>query len=457
MEEMLEMEVTGLAHDGRAVGRVDGRVVFARGGLPGQRIWVQITGSKKNFAEGECAVVLVEAPDAVPALCPHSAQCGGCPLQQMPLARQHYWKSRMLAEALVRIGKVPKPPLEPLRPSPQSWGYRNKMEFAFGVNAEGEMLLGLRGGGSHKIFDATQCALLPAGGLAVLAALRDEARQSGLDVCDAESGKGLLRFAVLRMPLALGKSGQPQILLSLITARGTAQQRVEVEALGKRLLLRCPQLTGFVHEERHAASLLAQGERRVCALGESILYESLGGVDFAVDAGGFFQVNTQAAEHLCALAGEMAQLQGQEILWDLYCGVGAPGLCLAGRAKALCGVESAPEAVNMAHRNAEALGFSHCHYQAGDVRALLPRLRGMGQPDVVLLDPPRAGLHADVVRNLLRVGPSRIIYISCNPGTLARDTALLAPAYTLARVVPVDLFPHTAHVESVSLFLPGAV
>ena len=461
MTDMLDLDVLSLSHDGRAVCRDGQRVIFARGGLPGQKIRVCLTHARKRFAEGQCVEVLAPAPDAVPAACAHAGACGGCPLQEMPISAQHYWKGRILTEALTRIGKVVDPPVEKIVPSPQSWGYRNKMEFAFapagGAGESAPLRLGLRSGGSHAVCDTRHCLLLPEGGMAVLDTVRRLAAHSGLPVWDEGTEKGCWRFVVLRMPRAAGIDGKPQVLVTVITGSVTdlagdeAAVRASVEALGRQLMEEHAQVTGFVHEERCSAALLAQGERTLCTLGVTELRESLGGRDFAVDHGGFFQVNTHAAEALCTLAQEMAGSHGSGVLWDLYCGVGAPGLTLAQGFQSLYGVESAPAAVAMAKRNAATAGFAHCRYEAGDVRRVLPRLP---RPHTVLLDPPRAGLHADVVRGLLKAAPQCMVYISCNPATLARDVALLDPAWRVARVVPVDLFPQTPHVESVTLLLP---
>lgn len=460
LPDMLELDVDALSHDGRAVCRHDQRVVFVRGGLPGQRILARIIHSKKNFAEAICEDVITPAPDAVPAPCAHARQCGGCPLQEMPAKSQLFWKERSLRDALTRIGKVTDAPVEALLPSPRAWGYRNKMEFAFGQDAaSGRLTLGLRHSGSHEVCDIQNCLLLPHGGMEALEALRLLAARSGLPswtrVQDTTESIGFWRFAVIRMPeagLPHASRNKPQLLINCITTPGTTAERAQVRALGAELMRALPSITGFVHEERRAPSLLAQGEHTVCTLGQKELHERLGGVDFVVDHGGFFQINTSAAEHLCELARDMAALTGTETLWDLYCGVGAPGLCMARDAKNLHGVEFAPRAVDMARRNAEAAGFAHCHYEAGDVRTHMDRLP---PPHVVLLDPPRGGLHPEVIKGLLRAAPRRMVYISCNPATLARDIALLAPTYRLARVVPVDLFPQTPHVESVSLLLPA--
>lgn len=480
--EMLELDVQALSHDGRAVCRDGQRVIFVRGGLPGQRILVRVTHAKKTFAEGVREAIITPAPDAIAAPCPHAQLCGGCPLQEMPSERQLYWKEHFVRDSLARIGKISDAPVEAIIPSPRSWGYRNKMEFSFGPaplgkeGAHGEagghsgLALGLRHSGSHTVCDTRHCLLLPEGGMEALDALRQLTAASGLPAWNAgdydaettdtpsSAGSGFWRFAVLRMPetpLPEEWGGNKQLLINCITATGNTEERAKVKALGQELMRRVPAVTGFVHEERRAPSMLAQGERTVCTLGRIKLHERLGGMNFIMDHASFFQVNTGAAEHLCDLAKDMAALYNaaeNKTLWDLYCGVGAPGLCMAAKATALHGVEYTPSAVEMAKRNAATAGFSHCHYVEGDVRL---RMKGLPKPHTVLLDPPRAGLHPDIIKELLRVKPRRIVYISCNPATLARDVALMAQGYKLSRVVPVDMFPQTPHVESVSLLLPA--
>ena len=446
----IAMDVLSLAHDGRAVCREGGKVVFVRGGLPGQRIQVRLTHEKKRFAEGQCVAVLRPAPDAVPAPCPHAGACGGCPLQEMPYASQLYWKSRILEQTLLRIGKLPSVPLQPIIPSPRPWGYRNKMEWAFANGAEGELLLGMRAAGSHAVVNIRDCLLPPPGGMDVARALRPLAAATGLPAweADAEQGHGFWRHAVVRMPQSGASNAPSPCLLTCITAPGDARARDAVKALGQELMARLPRLTGFVHEERRAPSMVAQGERTVLRLGETTLQETLGGLSFSLDHGGFFQINTDAAESLCATARRMAALRGTETLWDLYCGAGAPGLCLARDAAEVWGVEVSAPSVDRARRNAAAAGMTHCQYEAGDAATTI---HGWSAPHVVLADPPRAGMHADVIHRLLRAQPDKIIYISCNPATLARDIALLSAGYDVAEVVPVDLFPQTPHVESVTL------
>lgn len=466
IDDHCDLDVHALSHDGRAVGRVlidgaenaRGQVVFVQGALPGQRVRVRLIAVKKNFAEGQLVSVLTPAPDAQAPFCPHAADCGGCPLQEMPYSSQLYWKQRILTDALNRIGKLQDITVRDILPSPQEWGYRNKMEFAFGSDVQGNVFLGLRQRGTHDIVDVTHCKLMPPAAMKVLAHVRELAQKSNLDVWDAaEEGSGFWRFIVLRMPQSLPPapastdtatpSAAGQCLVYCITSRGTAKEQLIVKDLGHELMTALPEVTGFVHEVRDSCDNIPMGEKSLLRLGEDVLTEYLGGHSYEVGAKSFFQVNTGAAEHLCAAVTEGAALTGTEILWDVYCGVGAPGLTIAGTASRVYGIETSSQAVDMARKNASTAGYEHCAYAVGEAHILLRRLAG---PHIVLVDPPRAGLHGDVVKELLRARPKRIVYVSCNPATLARDAALLVQqGYTVGMVQPVDLFPHTPHVECV--------
>lgn len=459
--DQCDLDIHALSHDGRAVGRIfneqaanpHGPVVFVPGALPGQRVRVRLSAVKKSFAEGVLVSVLTPAPDAVAPACPHAAECGGCPLQEMPYSAQLHWKQRILTDALTRIGRLNDLKINDILPSPQPWGYRNKMEFAFTADVHGQLSLGLRQRGSHDVVDITHCKLMPESAMKVLDAVRKVAQESGLAAWDADDSSGFWRFAVLRMPQVTqaqaegeAKGGQ-QCLVCCITSRGTAKEQLLVKDMGHKLMAELPEITGFVHEVRDSVDNIPVGEKSLCRLGEDVLTEYLGGHSYVVGSKSFFQVNTGAAEHLCAAVVQGADLSGTEILWDVYCGVGAPGLSLAGKASRVYGIETSSQAVDMARKNAEAAGYTHCAYAVGEAHILLRRLAG---PHVVLVDPPRGGLHSAVVKELLRARPAKIVYVSCNPATLARDAALLVQqGYRVGMVQPVDLFPQTPHVETV--------
>ena len=495
MRDTLDLELDGLAHDGRGIGRLPapespggrGLTVFVAGGLPGQAVRCRVLRRKPRFLEAELLEVLRPAPEQTAPLCPHmtgnSGGCGGCPLQELAYARQLEWKSRLARDALMRIGGVDADALEAAwtatLPAPALVGFRNRMTFAFGSGAGG-LVLGQRTRGGVDVVPTPGCALLPPGGRELLAVALSAATASGLGAWRApgrRGGKGsgvqgFWRFLTLRQGWLPGEAS-PRWWAVCLTSPGGPAERAIVRALGERLLALegASRLGGFIHEERRKEDALALGERRVLCLDArgaenpeaAILRLPLGGRGFALDAASFFQVNTGAAEQLARALLAMAPESGQGLL-DLYCGVGAPGQLLAPRFAATLGIEADRRAVELARRNAADLHPSGCRYLAGDAGTLVTRLAA-GAPlpggardaklprwDTVLADPPRGGLAPAALDALLRLAPDRLLYVSCNPTTLARDAARFSAAYTLERLTAVDLFPHTPHLECCSLW-----
>ncbi len=507
---LLDLEITGLAHDGRGVARTGGgatsrgMAVFVTGALPGQHVRARVLRRKNAFLEATAVETLRAAPDAAPPICPHHAQCGGCPLQTMPYARQLHWKRVLALDALARIGGLDRAALDsllaPAAPSPALTRYRNKMEFAFGGGAGDALTLGLRRRNGRDVVSVPGCALMPPEAQAIVTATRELAANSGFaaHVPPAErhgggraarshgaalrrrtgEPSGFWRFLILRRGL-LGNLRAPRWWALCLTGPASAGQRAYVRGMGRELLAAFPHLAAVIHEERAAADGLACGERRVLTLdaagrdtpAAALLQLPLGGRLFTLDAASFFQVNTGAAQTLARTAAAMlAPPEGDRrpaALLDLYCGAGAPGLLLASGCAALLGLEQDERAVQLARRNAAALGAPHCRYRAGDA-AQLEQLVAAGKnalwdgmplpPDTrppradALLDPPRAGLAPRVLSALQALAPERILYISCNPSTLARDARSLQQTHILTTLAAVDLFPHTPHLECLSLW-----
>ena len=502
--------ISSLSHDGRGIARTPGGVVFVEGALPGQTVRARLLRRKARFAEARCEAVEQPGPEERPALCPHQEDCGGCPWQRLSRPAQLRWKVRLLCDALQRIGKFAAPPPEDILFASEESAFRNKMEFAFGTAADAadgsdetggpeRLCLGLRRRGGLSVLAVPGCRLLPPETLAVvrtaehlarelsardrsLCAYRPPARQrdgaAGGGGTSARSGTGFWRFLVLRRGLPPDSPLTPQAALAqpeswrawavCLTSPGNARQQAAVRALGEELLRRHTHLAGFVHEERRSDDALAQGEARVCCLsadgrhgaGAALLRLPLAGEWFTLDAASFFQVNTTAAQLLAREAVERllsAVFPGGPgapagKLLDIYCGVGAPGLLARRHFAETLGLEYDARAVNLARCNAAALG---CRGQwlAGDAGRLLARRRERpGHFAAALVDPPRAGMDGRALDALLALRPPHILYISCNPATLARDGARLASAYALHALRPVDLFPHTPHLETVSLW-----
>lgn len=524
------MAVQALAHDGRGVGRLGngdaacpgaisdptaGTVVFISGALPGQIVRAQAVRRKPRLIEAVALDILRPAPDAVPPLCPHQRICGGCPLQIMPYARQLDWKRQLALDALTRIGRLDRAMLESVleavHPSPRLREFRNKMEFAFGSDREGSLILGLRRRGSLEAIPVPGCVLLPPPAFEIVNAVRDLAARSNFApyvprserderaagqrghmdkgtqprrgaTCargraagrktrrQADGDHGFWRFLILRRGRTADNPA-PRWWALCVTSPGDRARRAAVRALGKNLLAAFPALAAFIHEERGSRENLAAGERRVLTLDDqgrerpeaALLHLPLADRVFSLDAASFFQVNTGAAQTLARLARDMLVPRtppGGGLL-DLYCGVGAPGLVLAPSFERVLGLECDARAVALARSNAAVMGLAHCRYLADDAAALDHRAGTDSGPisrtwDTALVDPPRAGLSPKALSNLLKLAPRRLLYISCNTATLARDAVLISSQYSLKRLAIVDLFPHTPHLECLSLWQRAA-
>lgn len=475
--DTLEIDLHGLSPDGRTVGRTsEGMTVFVRGGLPGERVLVRLNHVKKRMAEAELVRVLKPSSDERPAPCVHAEDCGGCPWQRLPGDRQLAWKERIVQDALRRLGRLELPE-GVIRPAlgvgdKAEWGYRNKMEFAFAQDENGSTRLGLRARSSRAVTEVTQCLLQTPRTMAVLEEMRGLCRRFGLRA--APSGRNtrertpkkktfsssvrpsdILRFVVIREPRAGG------CLVELITLP-SPQETANVRKLGEALMDAGLGVTGFVHSIRTDEADVAYGENTAFSLGEAGLSETLHlqgrDVTFTLDHNSFFQVNSAAAELLYNTAAELASplfsgeddLWGQEC-WDIYCGAGGLALTMSPHFSRVFGMESVAQAVELASANAKKLKEStKFHFVCGDAARLESIFRERGVPDLVVTDPPRAGMDERTVQALLKHRPPRLVLVSCNPATLARDLALLSQAYDIRAVQPVDLFPQTPHIETIA-------
>lgn len=474
--DTLELTLHGFSPDGRSVGRTDdGMTVFVQGGIPGQRISARLKAVKKRMAEAEMLAVVTHAEDERPAPCPHSHECGGCPWQCLPYDRQLDWKRRIVQDALRRIGRLDLPE-DIVRPvlfagdeSPAEWGYRNKMEFAFGSDESGRLRLGLRTRATRSVADVTGCRLQSPRTMAVLDALRELCSEAKLAAAPDSGDRrqparkeafsssvrqnNILRFAVIREPSGGG------CLVELITLPSPQEART-IRRLGEALLAGPWGVTGFVHSTRSAAAPVAYGEETLLTLGECRLAETLHlqgrPVSFQLDHSSFFQVNTRAAELLYNTAADMARalFQGNEDIWgrscwDIYCGVGGLGLTMAPHFESIFGMEAVAPAIELARVNAKQCDGTTFRFETGDAATLEKCFKRIGMPDLLVTDPPRAGMDEKTVQAILKHKPPRLVLVSCDPATLARDLALLAPAYQIHAVQPVDLFPQTPHIETV--------
>ena len=410
------------------------RRVIVKNTVQGQRVRVMVQKLRKSRAQGRLLEVIEKAPGEIEPACPHFGFCGGCTYQNLPYARQLEIKAAQIREIMQEAfndGCA----WEGIIPSPVQEGYRNKMEFAFGVSGDGGKALGLRERGSRNIVEVTGCLLQRPLTMRVLEAVRMLSNGAFHDLDG--------RFLVVREPNAGG------CFVELIVGAGGSLEAGE--RFAEALRAETPEVTGFALSERLAPSDVAYGERALYADGR--LEERIGDVRLQMGHNAFFQVNTPAAELLYAEAARFAALEElpDPVLWDVYGGVGSIGLYM-GRNARVVGIEEMPGAVRYARGNAKALGRKAYKVEQGDAKSVLGRLVKLGpKPDVVVVDPPRAGIDAKVAQQLAEAAPLRLIYVSCNPATLARAVARLAPAFRLKAARPVDLFPQTPHVETVAL------
>jgi len=443
-DQELELHVDSLAFGGNGVARLNGFVVFVRRGLPGDTVRARVTKVKRSHAEALAVDIVQPSDKRVEAPCAHYPACGGCRFQDLSYEAQLEAKEEQVRDALRRIGGIAEPPLESIMPAESEFFYRNKLEYSFTATPAGPALGFHRAGRWDEVLEIEKCWLTTDLGNAIRNAVRDWARAERLEPYDQAEHTGYLRHLVVREGRNTG-----QVLVQLVTAAGERFDRDEFV----EVLRRFPEVHS-IHWAVNETPAEVTNLPTTLLWGEEAIEESLCGLRFRVRPNAFLQTNTAMAERLYGLAGEFAALTGGETVYDLYCGIGTIGLTLAARALTVWGVEVSEESVACALENADLNGISNAAFFAGEAADALAELRERaGDPDVAVVDPPRAGLSNKAVRRLGRLEAPRIVYVSCNPTTLAGNVKELAASwgYTLERVQPVDMFPHTPHVEAVSL------
>jgi 23S rRNA (uracil1939-C5)-methyltransferase len=433
----LQLTIDRLAHGGAGVARSEGYVVFVRGAVPGDRVRARITKSKRSFGEADVVELLQPSPERVEPLAPHP----GAPWQVLPYERQLREKEDQVRDALARLGGFDAPPVEPIVPAVEQLRYRNKVEYSFGEDEEGELVLGFHRPGRFDVIDDVALDILASQRVDELrAAAKTWCREEGLTAWDRRSGNGLLRNLVVREGRRPG-----QLQARIVTSPGSSFRIDELAAA-------TPAGSFLWTRAESVAETTRDGQTQIVK-GSAHLEEELCGLRFRISPDAFFQTNTEMAERLYGAAAELAGLSGRERVLDLFCGIGTIALVLALDAGEVWGVEILEEAVADAIQNARVNGVDNAKFFAGDVRlAMRPLLEQSGKPDVLVVDPPRAGLSQKVVRRVLEAEARRIVYVSCNPTTLAPNARQMVDAgYELKTVRPVDMFPQTPHIESVAL------
>jgi 23S rRNA (uracil1939-C5)-methyltransferase len=443
-DQELELHVDSLAYGGNGVARLNGFVVFVRRGLPGDTVRARVTKVKRNHAEALATEILVPGPQRVAAPCAHYPACGGCRFQDLAYEAQVEAKAAQVEDSLRRLGAIAEAPLEPIVPAESIFHYRNKLEYSFTQTPNGPTLGFHQAGRWDAVLEIEQCWLTTELGNAIRNAVRAWAQEEKLEAYDQEQQTGYLRHLVVRE----GRNTQ-QALVQLVTA---PKERFDTGYFVE-VLRRFPEVRS-IHWSINDSPAEVTNLPTTLLWGEDAIEEEIGGLRFRVRPNAFLQTNTAMAERLYGLAVEYAGLTGGETVWDLYCGIGTIGLSMASQALTVWGIEVSEESVACALENADLNGITNTAFFAGNVGEVIEELRDRsGDPDVVVVDPPRAGLAGKALRRLGRTGAQRIVYVSCNPTTLASDVKTLRAdwGYELVRARPVDMFPHTPHVETVAL------
>lgn len=452
--------VETMAAEGKCIARVEGLVLFITGGAPGDIVDVELTKIKSAFLEGRVVRIVQLSPHRTDPFCLHFGTCGGCSWQHIGYPTQLQYKHQQVIDNLERIGGLELSGMKPILGSQQEKYYRNKLDFTFTANrwltkeefADGKTF-GDPGLGYHiprmydKVFDVSECFLQPAPSNAIRLAVKDVALRENIPCFDLRKQIGFLRTLTIRT----ANTGEVMIILQV-----TYDKMEWTEKILEDLAMRFPSITSFFYVINGKRNDTFHDLDMVCWRGNPYITERMnrpggGTLEFRVGPKSFYQTNSAQAERLYHVAWEMADLRGDERVYDLYTGTGTIANYVAGQAKEVIGLEYVAAAIEDAKVNAALNGITNTRFFAGDMKDLLNEsfLTEHGRPDVVITDPPRAGMHEDVSKMLLLAAPKRIIYVSCNPATQARDLKILSEKYTITAVQPVDMFPQTVHVENV--------
>jgi 23S rRNA (uracil1939-C5)-methyltransferase len=447
--DLLEVEIENLAYGGRGIARVNNFVIFVPLTVPGDVAKIKVTSKKSNHALGELVSLLKPSQHRVTAPCPIFDVCGGCTWQNIMYQAQLKFKEQILRSTLEHLGSAQHITIHPIRPSPEIWHYRNKMDYTFGSDAAHRVKIGF-----HKvddfveIIDVKRCFIHPAPFDRVLAIVREFALKANATCYDPRTHQGTLRHLIVREGKRTG-----EMLVVLLTHD---QELREVDSLARDIQAEVPAVKGFLWGVNRRVGDIAVMEQEVLRVGEPFITERVDSLEFGISAFSFFQTNTVAAEQLYRLIREVGEFTGAENLFDAYCGTGTIGILCADRVKNVFGVESQVEAVWDARANAARNRRTNCLFLAGEMRKALPLLLSFisAAIDRVVVDPPRGGMDKKSLRRIIELDAPLLIYVSCNPTTLARDCVTLKEAgYRLESVHPVDMFPHTYHIEAVARFV----
>ena len=455
--------ITDVAAEGKALARVNDMVVFVPWAVPGDVVNLQVTRKKHSFCEARIIDFVEKSPLRIEPRCPHFGICGGCKWQNLPYAEQIKAKQKQVHDQLSRIGKVELPEFRPILGSVKEFEYRNKLEFGFsnkrwltqdevdkGLEIKDKNAVGFHiTGAFDKIYPIENCCLMDPLQNEIRNSIRDYALEHDLTFYDLRNQHGLLRDMVLRN----SNTGEWMLIMQFRFEEEGDEQRAE--KLLQFIADRFPQITSLLYVNNTKCNDTFNDLDVITFKGNDHIFEEMEGLRFKVGPKSFYQTNTEQAYHLYSVAREFAGLTGDELVYDLYTGTGTIANFVSRKARKVIGIEYVPEAISDAKINSEINGIGNTLFYAGDMKDILTEdfIHEHGRPDVIITDPPRAGMHPDVVNVILGAKPKRIVYVSCNPATQARDLQLMDAEYKVAEVQPVDMFPHTPHVENVVLLV----
>ncbi len=451
--QQLELDITDIAFGGRGLAKADGLAVFVDQAVPQDVVSARVTKKKKNYAEARVIELLKPSPFRIEPLCKYSGLCGGCKWQFLEYGKQLEYKRQHVSESLEHIGLIKDVPVHETISSELVYGYRNKMEFSCSDrrwllpeemgrdDVDMGFAIGLHVPGTfYKVLDTASCLLQPELGNDILNDVRVYMKNSNAPVYGLRTQIGFWRFLMLRHSAAYD-----HWMVNIITS---SEDRGIVQPLADLLKDKHPQITTVVNNITSQKASVATGEYEILLAGEPCLKDRIGEFEFEISANSFFQTNTRGAEVLYETVKKYAGLSGTETVIDLYSGTGTIAIYLADSAKEIKGIELVESAVADAEKNRITNGISNCEFICGDIAECLPGINK--KPDVLIIDPPRTGMHKHVVKQVLEIAPEKIIYVSCNPATMARDLSMIKEHYAVKEVQPVDMFPHTYHIESVA-------
>lgn len=455
------IKIDTYAAEGKSIAKLDdGKVLFVPNAIPGDVVNVRVVKNKKSYAEGKVMQLVAPSPNRVPHFCSHFGVCGGCKWQMLPYELQLQYKQQQVTDQLQRIGHIALPDIQPIAGSQKQQYYRNKLEFTFSahkyrtyeeLDAAGdeqlpqEQALGFHAPGLFdKVVAVDQCYLQNEPTNKLLQVLRSYTTEHNLTYYDHRAHTGWLRNVVIRVATT------GQVLVNLIIQKDIVAQR---NAILDHILQNVPGITSLHYTINSKLNDSIHDLDIQLYAGTGYIEERLGDYTFIISPKSFFQTNTQQAEVLYSITKDFAGLTGTETLYDLYCGTGSIGIFCAADVKKLIGIEVVADAIADAKKNASRNNLDHCLFFAGDVAQVCTDdfFATHGRPDVIITDPPRAGMHEQLIQQLLKMRAPKIVYVSCNPATQARDLQLLCEDYVVTRIQPVDMFPHTHHIENVVL------